>query len=154
MLGKAALLVGLAAGYVLGARDGRGRYEQLKTQANRVLQDPRVQQKATQATDLAREKAPDLKDRLASATSKATSTVSGSGSTGGPSTSGSGTSGTTTSGTTTTGTTTTGTGSSGTGPVGAGDVVDDDAIIVTPPLAGPLDPAPTSTDQESGGLHG
>src|SRR4051812_12531093 len=65
MRGKAALLVGLAAGYVLGTRDGRERYEQIKTQANRLINDPRVQEKASQATDLAKDKAPVLKDKVA-----------------------------------------------------------------------------------------
>jgi len=32
MRGKAGLVIGLAAGYVLGARAGRQRYEQIKTQ--------------------------------------------------------------------------------------------------------------------------
>jgi len=78
MRGKAALIVGLATGYVLGTRDGRARYQQIKTQVNRIISDPRVQQKASQATDLAKEKAPVVKDKLADVTSKATSKVSGS----------------------------------------------------------------------------
>ena len=49
-MGKATLVVGLAAGYVLGTRDGRERYEQIKTQANRFVQDPRVQRKVGRAT--------------------------------------------------------------------------------------------------------
>jgi hypothetical protein len=50
-MGKVTLLAGLAAGYVLGTRDGRERYEQIRTQATKVLQDPRVKRKATQAQD-------------------------------------------------------------------------------------------------------
>jgi hypothetical protein len=75
MRGKAALLVGLATGYVLGTRDGRARYQQIKTQANRFFSDPRVQQKTAQATDLAKEKAPLVKDKISDATGKATSKV-------------------------------------------------------------------------------
>ncbi|MCW2780684.1 MAG: hypothetical protein JWR35_1133 [Marmoricola sp.] len=41
---KLALLVGGAAGYVLGTRDGRQRYEQLKTKAQNLLQDPKVKE--------------------------------------------------------------------------------------------------------------
>lgn len=78
---KAALVVGLAAGYVLGTRDGRERYEQIKSQATRVWQDPRVQQKAAQAQDLAKEKtaqaqnlakekAPEVQEKVAAATKK------------------------------------------------------------------------------------
>ncbi|WP_150955108.1 hypothetical protein [Microbacterium testaceum] len=43
MRGKAALVVGLVAGYVLGARAGRDRYEQIKTQAGKVWDQPVVQ---------------------------------------------------------------------------------------------------------------
>ena len=50
-MGKVTLLAGLAAGYVLGTRDGRERYEQIRTQATKVMQDPRVKRKATQAQD-------------------------------------------------------------------------------------------------------
>lgn len=41
MKGKAGLVIGLAAGYVLGTRAGRQRYEQIKTQATKVWElDP------------------------------------------------------------------------------------------------------------------
>lgn len=43
MRGKAALVVGLVAGYVLGARAGRQRYEQIKAQAEKVWEQPVVQ---------------------------------------------------------------------------------------------------------------
>lgn len=43
MRGKAALVVGLVAGYVLGARAGRERYEQIKAQAEKVWEQPVVQ---------------------------------------------------------------------------------------------------------------
>ena len=43
MRGKAALVVGLVAGYVLGARAGRERYEQIKVQAEKVWDQPIVQ---------------------------------------------------------------------------------------------------------------
>jgi hypothetical protein len=71
MKGKATLLVGLATGYVLGTRDGHERYEQIKAQAERVWKDPRVQEKASQAQDLAKEKAPVVKDKVAEAGKKA-----------------------------------------------------------------------------------
>jgi hypothetical protein len=44
MAGNLKLAVGLAAGYVLGARAGRERYERLAELARRVAQRPEVQQ--------------------------------------------------------------------------------------------------------------
>ncbi|NUW40282.1 YtxH domain-containing protein [Nonomuraea rhodomycinica] len=38
--------VGMAVGYVLGSRAGRERYEQIKKMAQRVADDPRVQEAA------------------------------------------------------------------------------------------------------------
>ena len=76
-MGKATLVVGLAAGYVLGTRDGRERYEQIKTQATRFVQDPRVQRKASQAQDLAKEKAPQASAKIADSAHKAGDKASG-----------------------------------------------------------------------------
>ena len=69
------LLVAGGIGYVLGARAGRERYDQIMGMAHRVKDDPRVQEKAQQATDLAREKAPVVKDRLGEAAGAATEKV-------------------------------------------------------------------------------
>ena len=70
---KLTLLLVAGVGYVLGARAGRERYEQIKSTATRVKNDPRVQEKAGQAADLAKEKAPVVKDRVTSAASSAAS---------------------------------------------------------------------------------
>ncbi|HLT67544.1 MAG TPA: hypothetical protein VKZ73_06700 [Microbacterium sp.] len=43
MRGKIGLIVGLGAGYVLGTRAGRARYEQIKKQAEKVWELPPVQ---------------------------------------------------------------------------------------------------------------
>ena len=72
---KLTILISGAVGYVLGTRAGRERYEQIKTMATRVKEDPRVQEKAAQATDLAKEKAPVVKDKMSSATDSAMSKV-------------------------------------------------------------------------------
>ena len=45
-MNKITLLVGGAVGYVLGARAGRERYEQIKNQAQSLWTNPKVQQKA------------------------------------------------------------------------------------------------------------
>ncbi|HET9422212.1 MAG TPA: hypothetical protein VFO49_13825 [Nocardioides sp.] len=42
-MSKLSMLAAAAAGYVLGARAGRERYEQIKTGAQKVARDPRVQ---------------------------------------------------------------------------------------------------------------
>jgi hypothetical protein len=64
MLKKISLLAAAGVGYVLGTRAGRERYDQLRKAATRVTHDPRVQEKAHQAADLAREKAPEVKDAV------------------------------------------------------------------------------------------
>ncbi|MCP3424334.1 YtxH domain-containing protein [Nocardioides pinisoli] len=72
---KLMLLVAGGVGYVLGARAGRERYDQIKKAATRVKEDPRVQEKAHQAADLAKDKAPVVKDKVTSAASTAASTA-------------------------------------------------------------------------------
>jgi hypothetical protein len=52
-----ALLLGAAVGYVLGARAGQERYDQIKTQANKIWSSDPVQTKVSQATDAAKTKA-------------------------------------------------------------------------------------------------
>jgi hypothetical protein len=79
---KLMLLAAGAVGYVLGTRAGRERYEQIKRAATKVKEDPRVQQKAQQATDFAKEQAPVVADKVketaGAATQKATEKVRGS----------------------------------------------------------------------------
>lgn len=76
---KLALLVAGGIGYVLGARAGRGRYDQIAQMATKVKNDPRVQDTAHQAADLAKEKAPVVKDKVSSAASAAADKVKPSG---------------------------------------------------------------------------
>lgn len=73
MFSKTALVLGLGAGYVLGTRDGRERYEQIKTQANRLWNDPKVQKKAAQARDKAKQKAPKIQEKVSGAAHQASS---------------------------------------------------------------------------------
>jgi hypothetical protein len=60
MRGRMLLVVGLAIGYVLGARAGRGRYEEIKDRAGKLWNDPRVQKQRTQAEEYVKDKAPDV----------------------------------------------------------------------------------------------
>jgi hypothetical protein len=76
---KLTLLIAGGIGYVLGTRAGRERYEQIKRTATRVKDDPRVQEKAAQAADLAKEKAPIVKDKVTAAASTAADKVTPSG---------------------------------------------------------------------------
>ena len=57
MTGKLKLLAGFAAGYVLGTRAGRERYDQLVAKAQGLWRDPRTQEKVTAARHVAEEKA-------------------------------------------------------------------------------------------------
>jgi hypothetical protein len=60
-------LVAFGAGYVLGAKAGRERYEQIMRAANRVKDDPHVRSAASTVADTAREQAPMVKEKVAAA---------------------------------------------------------------------------------------
>jgi hypothetical protein len=75
-----ALLAG-GIGYVLGARAGRERYEQIRNLALRVKDNPTVQHKASQAADLAKEAAPAVKDKVSGSAGSDASTSTATGST-------------------------------------------------------------------------
>ncbi len=79
---KLMLLVAAAVGYVLGARAGRERYEQITGRIDKVKHDPRVQQQTQAAVDAARRHAPVVADKLTSAVSATTAKVTGSNSSG------------------------------------------------------------------------
>lgn len=56
---KLGLIAGTAAGYVLGARAGRARYEQIKKQSAKAWNSEPVQKTVTSATETAKTKAAD-----------------------------------------------------------------------------------------------
>ncbi|MBW8751934.1 MAG: hypothetical protein JF565_10995 [Propionibacteriales bacterium] len=64
---KLMLLTAFAAGYVLGAKAGRERYEQIRRTALRIKNNPTVQETAHSAADKAREQAPVVGHKLADA---------------------------------------------------------------------------------------
>lgn len=57
------LLIGAGIGYVLGARAGRDRYDQIADQANKLWTDPRVQTKVEEAKAKAPEVAASLSEQ-------------------------------------------------------------------------------------------
>lgn len=59
-MNKLVLLVGAAAGYVLGARAGRERYDQIADRANQLWNDPRVQDKVEEV----RTRAPEVAQKV------------------------------------------------------------------------------------------
>ena len=56
-MGKLSFVAGAAVGYVLGARAGRKRYEQIKGQAGRLWQSGPVQERVGTATDAVKQQA-------------------------------------------------------------------------------------------------
>jgi histidinol dehydrogenase len=87
MKGKILLLTGLAVGYVLGTKAGRERYEEIKSTANKLWNDPRVQKpvkdaetfvkdKAQQAQDFVNDKAPEVAEFVSDNVKKVVNQVS------------------------------------------------------------------------------
>jgi hypothetical protein len=78
---KLSLLAAAGAGYVLGARAGRQRYDQIAGAARKVADDPRVQRVAHRAQDAATQQAAAAaevaKDKVSSAASTAADKVRG-----------------------------------------------------------------------------
>jgi len=78
---KFIFLAGLAIGFVVGSRAGRGPYESLERTAHKVAEDPEVQRRAAQAKDTATKVAHDtastVKEKAPEVASKAQGAVSG-----------------------------------------------------------------------------
>jgi hypothetical protein len=134
-MGKVSLALGFGVGYVLGARAGRERYEQIVQSASEFMGRPEVQQALEQAKAAAPAPLQGSIDKLTQSTSGGQSA---------------GTTGTSTTGTGTSGTGTSGTGTSGTTVLDAGtlDVAPLDAgtLDVAPLDAGTLDAAPLEAE--------
>lgn len=76
MRGKILFVVGLGVGYVLGARAGREKYDELVERVQKVWNDPRVQKQANNVGEFVKDKAPDVADFITSNVKKATSRTS------------------------------------------------------------------------------
>ncbi|MCW4385847.1 YtxH domain-containing protein [Salinibacterium sp. SYSU T00001] len=77
MRGKILILTGLAVGYVLGARAGRERYEEIKESATKLWNDPRVKSKVDAVEDFAKDKGPDVAEFVSDKAKKVVNQVNG-----------------------------------------------------------------------------
>jgi hypothetical protein len=75
MKGKLGLAVGLAAGYVLGTRAGRERYQQLTASAKRLADDPSMERLQTEIGNLFGRTAPPAATTVERPAEKAATTV-------------------------------------------------------------------------------
>lgn len=69
-MGKLSFLIGFGAGYIVGARAGERRYEEIKSVAGQAWNHPAVQQQVTKATEVAKEKGPEIAAAAGSAAIK------------------------------------------------------------------------------------
>ena len=67
-MSKLTLLGAGAVGYVLGAKAGRERYEQISRQAQKIRTNPTVSQKVDEAKDVAKDAASTASDKVRSQT--------------------------------------------------------------------------------------
>ncbi|CAN5382750.1 hypothetical protein BH09ACT10_BH09ACT10_04920 [soil metagenome] len=74
---KLIVLAAVAVGYVLGARAGRERYEQIKRRALKLWNSPSVQQKVDEAEVAVKHKASDVGTKVADAASFAGAKAAG-----------------------------------------------------------------------------
>jgi len=72
---KLTVLVAGAAGYVLGARAGRQRYDQIASGARTVMRNPKVQSAKQQAQDVVSEQAAHVGEKAKEAASNLASTA-------------------------------------------------------------------------------
>lgn len=68
---KLLVLVAGAAGYVLGTKAGRERYDQIRQMFGKVKDDPRVAEAAHQVAEVAKKQAPVVADKLSDAAGSA-----------------------------------------------------------------------------------
>lgn len=77
MKGKILFVAGLGLGYVLGTRAGREKYEELRTAALKVWNDPRVQKQVDSVEDFVKDKAPEVAEFVSDNAKKVVAQVSG-----------------------------------------------------------------------------
>lgn len=67
---KLMLLTAAGVGYVLGAKAGRTRYEQIRQGARKIARNPKVQSAAHHASETVQDAAPVVKDKVVAAAEK------------------------------------------------------------------------------------
>ncbi|MEO8260937.1 MAG: hypothetical protein ABI566_00095 [Pseudolysinimonas sp.] len=77
MKGKILFVAGLGLGYVLGTRAGREKYDELRSAALKVWNDPRVQKQVDAVEDFVKDKAPEVADFVSDNAKKVVAQVSG-----------------------------------------------------------------------------
>ncbi|WP_299052608.1 hypothetical protein [uncultured Nocardioides sp.] len=63
-MSKLTMLAAFGAGYVLGAKAGRDRYEEILAAAGKVRSNPQVQRATEQVTETVKEQAPVVADKV------------------------------------------------------------------------------------------
>ena len=76
-MGRMGFLVGFGAGYVLGAKAGTERYDQLKRLYNNLASSPAVQRATGKAKDAASSGIGQAKDKAAEGVSKVSGSIKG-----------------------------------------------------------------------------
>ncbi|MHA7154543.1 YtxH domain-containing protein [Arthrobacter sp. TMN-50] len=77
MKNKLVFAAGMAAGYVLGSRAGRESYEKLKTKADELWNNPKVQETVADTASTLKHKMPEVQEQAGDAVKKAKETVTG-----------------------------------------------------------------------------
>jgi hypothetical protein len=75
MMGKVSFVLGAAAGYILGAKAGQKRYEQIKGRATQLWSNDSVQAKVETARQTVMDQAPVVADKIGGVAKSATSAV-------------------------------------------------------------------------------
>ena len=77
MKNKLVFAAGMAAGYVLGSRAGRDSYDKLKTRADELWNNPKVQETVADTASTLKHKMPEVQEQAGDAVKKAKETVTG-----------------------------------------------------------------------------
>lgn len=79
MRGKILFVAGLAAGYVLGAKAGRQRYNQIADAAGKVWNNPNVQRTVDTVEEFVKDHSPDVAELAAEGTRRVVNAAAGKG---------------------------------------------------------------------------